>query len=320
VQDEIKARRIFLTLAVAASLAAPAAAPATLVVGRNPKNPTLQVDSSGRAMITFASGGKTQHVLAWGAVNALPPTRGKRQTAFDVDYSGGWAIHKPRYWRTFRDVCRRYTGPALAWYVAGSGCNAPDGSHWALQLWQRLLPNLGFKPWNREQAVYELHVSHWTGPLARLEVYQGWAWGGRFQQILGRLEYRGKAVHGFGSTSLGNPTDAYGRNLYLDTFDSPYGPGWARENSFLAQQPAGAFCYSLGLRPPYAGYPDTPARMGPGSMYRITVLGPGVSPAVMWQGPSLGDWDPKDSAKVATKTKVEAIKKTLDLSQAECHS
>jgi hypothetical protein len=245
---------------------------------------------------------------------------GKPQAAFRVDFSGGFAIHKAGYWKTFKNVCRRYTGPALAWYVAGSGCTAPDGSYWALQLWQRMLPNLGLKPWKADQAVYELHVSHWTGPLARLTVYQDWAWGGRFQQILGQLTYRGQPVHGFGSTSVGNPTDAYGRNLYLDTFGSPYGAGWARENSFLAQKPAGGFCYSFAPRPPYAGDPDAPPRRGPGSMYRITVLGPGVTPAIMWRGPSLGDWDPNDPAKAATEASVRSIKKRLDLSSAECHS
>jgi hypothetical protein len=315
-------RRAWALVAIAAavSLAVSGPAAATFIVARNPKAPTLEVDSSGRALITFTAAGKVQHVLVWGAVNALPPTRGKPQIAFRVDFSGGYGIKKPGYWKTFKNVCRPYSGPRLAWYVARSGCTAPDGSYWALQLWQRMLPNLGFKPWRPDQAVWELHVSHWTGPLAQLRVYQNWAWGGRFQQILGQLTYRGKPVFGFGSTSVGNPTDAYGRNLYLDTFNSPYGKGWARENSFLAQQPAGAFCYSLGPRPPYTGYPDTPPRMGPGSMYRITVLGPGVTPAIMWQGPSVGSWDPNDPAKVALEAKIESVKKTLRLSSAVCHS
>jgi hypothetical protein len=60
--------------------------------------------------------------------------------------------------------------------------------------------------------------------------------------------------------------------------------------------------------------------MGPGSMYRITVLGPGVTPAVSWQGPSPGTWDPNDPSKVADETKVAAVKQTLGLSSAECHS
>ncbi len=183
-----------------------------------------------------------------------------------------------------------------------------------------MLPDLGFKPWKPEQAVYELHVSHWTGPLAQIQVWEDWAWGGRFQQILGQLTYDGKPVYGFSATSVGDPTDSLGRNLYLDTFDSPYGAGWARENSFLAQTPDGAFCYSFGARPPYPGYPASRPRQGAGTMYRITVLGPGVTPAVMWQGKAPGNWDPSNQTDVSTEAAAATEKQKLDLSSTECHS
>jgi hypothetical protein len=300
------------------ALAGPAAA--TFIVGRDPVHPTLQLDSTGHAMVTFTSAGQTQHILVWGALDAKPPTHGQAQTAFQVDFSGGSAIHKSAYWKTFQNVCKPYSGPKLAWYVAGSGCTAPDGSYWALQLWQRMLPDLGFKPWKPEQSVWELHVSHWTGPLAQIQVWTDWAWGGRFHQLLGQLTYGGKPVYGFSATSVGSPTDSWGRNLYLDTFDSPYGTGWSRENSFLAQNPKGAFCYSFGARPPYPGYPASAPRQGNGKMYRITVLGPGVTPAVMWEGPDPGDWSSSDPAKVALETKIQAVKQTLSLSSSECHS
>src|SRR5262249_45344064 len=153
----------------------------------------------------------------------------------------------------------------LAWYVPGSGCDAPDGSYWALQSWQRMLPNLGFKPWKPEQAVFELHGSHRTGAIAQLQVWTDWAWGGRVDQSGGGLAHDGKPSFGFGSTSVGVPADSGGRNNSLDTFDSKYGPGWARETSFLAQSRKGGFCYSFGPRPPYAGYPASPPRQGNGS-------------------------------------------------------
>jgi hypothetical protein len=314
-------RLLVLALVVSGLVELGVAGPAvaSLIVGRNPQHPTLQLDASGYALVTFTSAGQTQHVLVWGAVNGLPPTRGRTQTAFKVDYSGGSGIHKNGYWKTFKNMCRPYTGPALAWYVAGSGCTAPDGSFWALQLWQRMLPNLGFKPWKPEQAVWELHVSHWTGPLAQLQVWTDWAWGGRFHQLVGQLIYGGKPVYGFGSTSVGAPTDDWGRNVYVDSYDSPYGAGWNRENSFLAQSPKGGFCYSFGPRPPYPGYPDAPPRQGNGSMYRITVIGPGVTADVMWQAQDPGDWDSNDPTKVATEKTVNAMKPSLDLSQSECH-
>jgi len=46
---------------------------------------------------------------------------------------------------SFTNKCRPYSGPALNWLVAA--CTAPDGSFWALQSWQRMLPNLGETPW-----------------------------------------------------------------------------------------------------------------------------------------------------------------------------
>ena len=291
-------KRLFLPAVLLVALAAPAASNASLIVGRNATQVKLQVDAQGYALVSYVSEGKPQHVLVWGAVNALPPTRGKEQVAFKIDYSGGYsALKKLAYYKTIKSVCKPYTGPKLAWYVPGSGCTAPDGSYWALQSWQRMLPNLGFKPWKPEQAVYELHISHWTGPLAQLQVWTDWAWGGRFHQIVGSLTYQGKPVYGFGATSVGVPTDSWGRNNYLDTFDSKYGPGWARENSFLAQSPKGGFCYSFGPRPPYPGYPDSPPRQGNGSKYRFTTLGPGVTPAVSIETPDPGDWDPNDPAK-----------------------
>jgi hypothetical protein len=294
---------------------------ASLIVGRNPQHPTLQLDSTGHALVSFTSDGKPQHILVWGAINGMPPTRGRQQVAFQVDYSGGYgALKISNYYKTIKNVCKPYTGPPLAWYVPGSGCDAPDGSYWALQLWQRMLPNLGFKPWQPDQAVWELHVSHWSGPIAELQVWQDWSWGGRYHQLLGQLTYDGKPVFGFGASSVGAPTDSWGRNNYLDTFGSAYGTGWYRENSFLAQSPDGAFCYSFGPRPPYPGYPDSPPREGVGTKYRITVIGPGVSPEIMWQGDDVGTYDAANADDQALETKTDGMKPALGLSQSECHN
>ena len=48
--------------------------------------------------------------------------------------------------------------------------------------------------------------------------------------------YQGQPVYGFENTGSGNPTDSYGRNVYLDTFNSRYGSGWKRENGFLSHR------------------------------------------------------------------------------------
>jgi hypothetical protein len=153
-----------------------------------------------------------------------------------------------------------------------------------------MLPNFGLVS-STKQAVWELHLSHWTGPLPKLEVTMDWSWR-RWEHLYGRYTYRGQPVHGFASTPKGDPLDSFGRNLFVDTFDSAYGPGWKRENSFLTHKGTGVFCYGLYEHDPYPGYPAVGRRPpGKGERYRATVIGPGVTPDVMWEGPALGTYD-----------------------------
>ncbi len=290
------------------------------LVTRDVAAPTLKVDAQGRALVTYSEKGKTKRLLVWGAVNALPPRAGGRQVAFRIDYSAGWkSLKKPNYYKTLKNVCSpaRYDGPPLAFGVFA--CKAADGSYWALQRWQRMLPNLGFAPWRPEQSAQELYISHWTGPLPELKVTQNWAWGGRYQQIVGTYSYAGSPIYGFKSTSSGVPLDTWGRNVYLDTFNSAYGAGYKRENSLLAQGTNGRFCYSLGPRPPYPGYPASPPRQGNGERYRLTALGPGVTPIVSVEVPSIGDWDANDPAKVQAENDGNALVDSLGFSATQCH-
>ena len=311
-----------LGAAITCTLAALAAPPAfgSYLVDRNAKSVKLQVDSGGHALVSYIATGAQKHVLIWGAVNALPPTKGKPQVSFKVDYSGGYkALRKANYFKTIKNVCRPYTGPKLSWLL--TACTAPDGSSWALQVWQRMLPNLGFKPWRPDQSVLELRISHWKGSIAQIDVFQDWAWGNQYAQIVGQYMYDGQPVYGFGSTSVGAPTDAYGRNMYLDTFGSLYdASGWARENSFLANATNGRFCYSFGPRPPYGGYPKSGPRQGNGKMYRITAEGPGVTPDVMWSGTDLGPFDGNNATDTKLETDGNARIQTLGFSSADCHA
>ena len=64
--------------------------------------------------------------------------------------------------------CGAYKGPPLAWKIAA--CTAPDGTHWALQAWQRMLPNYGV-PATGDRAAWELRLSHWSGALPVLEIW-----------------------------------------------------------------------------------------------------------------------------------------------------
>jgi hypothetical protein len=237
------------------------------IIGRDVTRPALTIDRHGRAHVRYRSGGLTKVLVAWGAINARAPSTARPQVKFRIRFGVGG-----------KGVCLPYDGPPLAWLV--EACKAPDGSYWALQRWQRLKPNYG-----GTQGAWELHLSHWRGPLAQLVIDQNWAYG-KYRHIFGRLTYRGRGVYGFKATGAGAPLDGYGRNIYVDTFDSAYGKGWHRENSFLTHhrgRTLGDFCYGFF---PHSGHPN-----GRGTRYRATVEGPGVTPVVMWADNDVGPYD-----------------------------
>jgi hypothetical protein len=270
-------------LAGAVLVAAPAATGSQLI-DRNATGVKLETDSEGEAMITYTAGGKLKHVLAWGAIDANPPTPGGKQVAFSLDYSGGYGkYHKANYWVTGPAggwSCLPYDGPKLAFEVAA--CKAPDGSYWALQAWQRALPDYAVTP-SATQSVYELHLSHWKGELPVLQIGLDWSYH-KYVHLYGTYTYGGVAVYGFHSTPAGQPLDSFGRNIYIDTFDSAYGTGWKRENSFLTHGPKGSFCYGFY---PHGSHPSG----GTGTQFRAITMGPGVAPDVMWQGNNPGPYN-----------------------------
>ena len=254
-------------------------AAASELIDRNATGVKLAVNAKGEALVTYRAAGKLKHVLASAAVNAIAPTQARKQVEFKLDYAGGWGQYRKEYWKTFGAKCGAYEGPALAWNV--TACTAPDGSYWALQSWQRMLPNYGVAP-NATSSVWELRLSHWTGDLPVLSISTDWAWH-QWDHLYGTFIYGDSPVFGFKSKSSGEPLDTFGRNIYVDTFDSTYGAGWKRENSFLTHTGTGAFCYSFN---PHGNRPA-----GKGTKYRATVEGPGVTPDVMWQGTSPGTYD-----------------------------
>jgi hypothetical protein len=269
---------LVLTLVLGASILA-STANASELIDRNAAGISFGVDAKGEALVSYHAAGKSKHVLVWGALNAIAPTRSRPQLSFKLDYSGGYGKYKQDYWKTFKSTCKAYDGPALAWKV--TACKASDGSYWALQKWQRMLPNYGLTP-SATQAVWELRLSHWTGDLPVLTIDTDWAWH-QWDHLFGSFTYGDQPVFGYKSTPAGVPLDTFGRNIYVDTYDSVYGKGWKRENSFLTHTGTGVFCYSIN---PHGSHPA-----GKGTQYRATVEGPGVTPDVMWQGASPGAYD-----------------------------
>lgn len=224
---------------------------ASRILDRNTRAETLRI-SGDQADVTWRGGSATGRISLWGAVDARHPVdrNGDRkpdyqQVRFRKDYSG----------RSMRGggTCGRYTGPELPYVVAA--CTAADGSWWTLQRFERLKANGG-----GGSAPVELWPSHFTR-IARFEDVAI-----RGAMVTGRLTFDGRPVHGFRSTSYGVPLDSYGRNVYLDLYNSGLGPGWRRENSFLAQMRTGRFRYRL--------------KGGTGQRYRVCAIGPGVTPIV----------------------------------------
>src|SRR5438477_9980144 len=295
-------RRAFLTAAVLL-FAVPGVASAAQLIDRNATSVHIAINKQGQALLTYRKGGATKHVLVWGAINALPPASGAHQVKLKVDYSGGWGTYHTVYWKHFAGSCGRYDGPALPNVVAA--CKAPDGSYWAAQSWPQPLPDLGFTPWLPELRADWLEVSHWSGPVAQLETGMDWVYSGRFQDLFGRFTYRGHPVSGFHPTPHGAPTDGFGRLIYLDTYNSVYGPGWRRENSFVAHNPSGVFCYGFyPFDPTQGGYhypPGQTAKRGPGTgeQYRIFAEGPGVTPDVSTLVQPLHPFDKSNAGEVA---------------------
>ena len=326
----LRHRWFLVLLVIGAATVVPVANASQVISTTSVSNLQLGVNTKGEAMVSYTSGGKVVHVLAYGAVNASAPAAGGKQLALTLGYDGGYlknftdnplskaaianlrnlqaqmakataAKNNPlRYslapkvaaafkllanlrtvatdtWKTF--TCPAYNGPALAWMT--NACKAPDGSYWAVQQWQRQLPDYGLAP-TPFQASSEVHLAHWTGALPVLTIQMNWAYK-TFDHLFGTFTYNGTGVYGFASTTGGAPKDTWGRNLYVDTFDSAYGKGWERDNSFLTHKVGGTFCYGF-----YA-HGSHPA--GNGTKYRATIIGPGLTPDMMWESPAPGVFD-----------------------------
>ena len=303
-----------VAITVASFAAVPSVASASQLIARNTSSESIAVSSTGKAVLTYHAKGRLQRVLVWGALNARTPSMAGAPTEFEVDYSGGWGSHGRAVWKTLRNTCGAYTGPPLQYLVAA--CTARDGSHWAVQRWQRHQANFGLAPWKPGHGARELRLSHWRGELPKLEVWLDWSYGGQWHHLFGRLTYRGLPVHGFSTTPSGDPLDRFGRVLYLDTLDSAYGQGWRRENGFVSRNPDGTFCYGF---VPHTAHTGERRPAGHGRRYRLAVSGPGVTPDVVWEGDGLPAFNRSNKSHVAHETSMNAHQRTLAAGSKPCH-
>lgn len=107
--------------------------------------------------------------------------------------------------------------------------------------------------------------------------YQGYLKGEHYPLIFGSFTYSGYGVYGPGDR-YGAPTTAFGRNVYIDTYNSDYSiyTGWRRIMGVLTQPPNGTFCYELSEKGGSGGKSGISASR----MYRLTAIGPGLTPVV----------------------------------------
>lgn len=291
-------RRLVFVAITTLALAPPATA--SQLVDRGATGVRLAVDRSGRtAVLSYRAHGRGWHVRAWGAVNARFPNPGVPQVQFRIRRDA----------RPIRSHCRRYDGPPLPWLVRA--CRAPDGSYWAVQRFRRRTPNLGRRARTADERAWALHLSHWTGPLAKLEAWADWSWNGRFHHLFGRLTYLGRPVHGFRTSRAGARRDKYGRLVYLDTLGSRYGRGWRREMSFVTHRTTGVFCYTFRPR----GGRRVP---GHGRRYRLTIEGPGVTPDVVRYVDGLPNFDRRNAALVRHERAMNALQDQVTAGDRLC--
>ena len=260
----------------------------------------LAVNASGKALLTYKIKGATRHMLVTGALNALPPSRTTPQVKFNTTLLGPRGKDK-KIWARFKNKCKPYDGPALAFVVVT--CKAPDGSYWAVQAWQNWLPLFGYQPWLPYQDDMAFHVSHWTGPLAQIEMWASWIDVGRGasapHDVIARMLYGGSPVFGYVVKPGGIPGDGYGRIVAIETVDSLLGAGWWRVTAILTRNPSGMLCHAMIPQMTFSNYPNPhEVDPGPGKAYRAYAEGPGVAPLVMTQVQDPGDYDPNDPAKV----------------------
>ena len=281
-----------------ALVAVPTAFASEILAENNVRNPTLKV--TGRVTHYSSTRARTASVgTSCSGARSMPsgtPTSGQPQTKFKIDYSGGWgAFHKANYWQTFRNACTRYDGPALVGFVAG--CKAPDGSYWALQRWVRLEAMRGFAPFKKEHTYGRAPRFSLDRSASGLEVWPNWTYGGDQQGFFGRLTYDGKPV--YGTAPSPTVTDLFtAQRLYRH----PQLRLWKRlETGYRDQHAQAERRLLLHVHRPVAarrlsgtrgGYPSNePRGPGLGDRHRLTVMGPGVTPVVRWEGARLGAYD-----------------------------
>jgi hypothetical protein len=212
---------LLLPAALVAALVAPVAAPASIIVDRVTTGEQLVVDASGRAEISWLVNGARKTGVVTGSKLVYPASGVGAPAGKRVPATVPFAVVQYRL---------------------------PNGEQFALQKVQRLgqFGKLG---------PVELHFARWHGAIPELTL------GLVGPKLCGQAFYHGTPIYGTHHTAGGNPTDALGRNVYLDV--SRAGGGWLRMEGVLLR-PGG---FALYLR----------MASWQGAQYRALLTGPNLA-------------------------------------------
>ena len=226
-----------------------------------------------------------------GAVDAVAPDPNVPQQQFKFDYTGGWGkYHKADYWKRSRTCAgrtpgrrsstpsppaRRPTAPTGRFRAGSASTPSAASARSFRSTWPGSCISRTGRSRSRRSRSPELDVRRAVPRAVRPTPLRGQA-GPRLQD------------------PDAEKSDRNARYVYIDTFNSAYGPGWRRDGAKVTHVPNGGFCYSFAplARPP-PGYPSVPTVSGQGERHRITAMGPGVTPDVQWEGAALGPYDPQ---------------------------
>lgn len=290
----------------------------SVLIARSATNVSVRVISGGKAVLLFTQNGQRRAVLAWGALNARAhPKCGKLHGPMcgpaQVDMSHARLSptgHMAKKILGMRNLCKPYDGPKLPYYIAG--CEAPDGSYWGVQSWERLGPVCT----RADDGAPELRLSHWRGPVAKLRITLDWHTPHphvddpiHYDHLFGQYTYQGDPVYGLNWNNLGVPSDGYGRVIYIFSHDAMCGgKGWIHNENGMSLPWQGQFCHTYAPK-------GTKHFLSTGDMYRAVAMGPGVTPDVGWGPvPALDIFDP------VAEMQANAMQKKLSKGSKFCTS
>ena len=183
------------------------------------------------ALVTYSVRGVTRHVLYWGA----------RQLGRQVQARLLRRLEEQG--RRLQALQQQLPAPtrARALPLMIAGCDAPDGSHWALQQWQRLWKNYGGarpRTSSTSRTGAATSASSRSRPTTATTASTSTC-GARSPSTASRSSAPKWTLKGV-------PARPQGRNIYVDYLK---GPNWRRVNSFLTHPPTAGFCYTFANHP-----------------------------------------------------------------------